>query len=104
MDISSPLYAQQFRAKVRQQGQVARIERHNQYLPSNIHLMNDVEAHALLLRLENDPVDNKEQAALILTVYIMLLTSSSFERAKSFSLFYDEEDGISRMMTASAMI
>jgi|GEM_PF-2377923 len=97
MDISSPLYTQQFRAKVRQQGQVARIERHNQYLPSNIHLMNDVEAHALLLRLENDPVDSKEQAALILTVYIMLLTSSPFERAKSFSLFYDEEDGISRI-------
>lgn len=97
MDISSPLYAQQFRAKVRQQGQVARIERHNQYLPSNIHLMNDVEAHALLLRLEDEPVDSKEQAALILTVYIMLLTSSPFERAKSFSLFYDEEDGISRI-------
>lgn len=97
MDISSPLYTQQFRAKVRQQGQVARIERHNQYLPSNIHLMNDVEAHSLLLRLESYPVENKEQAALVLIIYIMLLTCSSFERAKSFSLFFDEGDRISKI-------
>ncbi|RUO81088.1 hypothetical protein CWI84_02970 [Idiomarina tyrosinivorans] len=97
IDISSPLYAQNFRAKVKQKGQIAKIERHNQYLPSTVHLMNEVEATALFERLENYPVQSKNEAAVVLTLYIMLLTSSSFERAKSFSLLFTQDQGASRI-------
>lgn len=89
LDITSPLYAQQFRAKVKIQGQVARISRHNQYLPLNTNLMNQVEANLLVEYLETCEVKTKNVAALILTLYIMLLTSSPFVRAKSFVLCFD---------------
>lgn len=97
LDILSPLYAQQFRAKVKKQGQLAKIERYNQHLPSTIHLMNEVEANSLLQTLEGYQVKNKEQAALVLTLYIMLFTSSSFERAKSLTVFVDDEEGVFRL-------
>jgi hypothetical protein len=94
LDVLSPLYAQQFRAKVARQGQVARIQRQNQYLPSSVNIINQVEANKLLNYLENCRVANREHATLILLIYIMLLTSSSFERAKLFTLFADKGDGL----------
>lgn len=92
LDILSPLYAQQFRAKIARQGQISRIQRHNQYLPSSVNLINQVEVNKLLKYLENYHVVDREQAALILLIYIMLLTSSPFERAKLFTMFVDKED------------
>ena len=92
LDILSPLYAQQFRAKIARQGQISRIQRHNQYLPSSVNLINQVEVNKLLKYLENYHVVDREQAALILLIYIMLLTSSPFERAKLFTIFVDKEE------------
>jgi hypothetical protein len=89
LDITSPLYAQKFRAKIKIQGQVARINRQNQYLPLNVNLMNQVESSLLMQYLETCEVKTKELAGLILTLYTMLLTSSPFERAKALILCFD---------------
>ena len=86
LDIISPIFAQNFRANVKLKGQVARIERQNQYLTSNVNLLNDIEARTLLRHLENCKVDSHTDAAIALTVLIMLLTSSPFERAKSLTI------------------
>ncbi len=86
LDIVAPLYAQKFRAKIKLKGRVARIIRQNQYLPLNINLMNQVETNLLMHYLETCEVKTKDLAAPILTLYIMLLTSSPFERAKSIFL------------------
>jgi len=94
LDILSPLYAQQFRAKIARQGQVARIQRQNQYLPSSVKLINQVEVNKLLNYLDNYRVVDKKQGALILLIYIMLFTSSSLERAKLFTLYDVKDDGL----------
>lgn len=92
LDIVSPLYAQKFRAKIKLKGQVATIIRQNQYLPLNTHQMNQVEAKLLVNFLETCQVKTKLFAAQILTLYVMLLTSSPFERAKSIVLCSDNDE------------
>lgn len=92
LDISTPLFAQLFRAKIKGQGQVASIVRQNQYLPSSVHLLNELEARAVLKHLESTEVQSKHEAALVLTLYVMLFTSSTFDRAKSFTVLTGVND------------
>lgn len=92
LDIVTPLYAQKFRARIKIKGRAASIIRQNQYLPLNVHLINKIEANLLLKFLETCEVKTKLFAAQILTLYVMLLTSSPFERAKSIILCFDNDD------------
>lgn len=91
LDIVSPLYAQKFRTKIKLKGRVARIIRQNQYLPLNTHLMSHVEANSLVNFLETCQVKTRLFAAQILTLYVMLLTSSPFERAKSLIICFNND-------------
>ncbi|WP_404397976.1 hypothetical protein [Idiomarina loihiensis] len=82
MDMSVPYYAQQFRAQIQGVGQQSRIIRHNQYLPFSTTRLTAGEVDNLLTLLNSRIVDNKHDAAVLMIAITMLLTSSTYERAK----------------------
>ncbi|TRW48907.1 hypothetical protein FM042_07955 [Aliidiomarina halalkaliphila] len=82
IDVSTPLYAQKFRNKVKRLGQQHRIERHNQYLPLSVTRLSNFEVQELLHATMNSDIRSRREVALSLIILIMLLTSSTFDRAK----------------------